>query len=89
VAGILTYIAIFLMTAIWILGWMGISVVVGSFFSLPLRTVMLVGATLGPLGFIVTTMIGILENRTTSDGAVSYRPQTGVPSDDYEDPFAS
>ncbi len=55
-AGLLTYIAIFAMTAIWILGWMGLSVVVGSFFDLPLRTVSLVGATLGPLGFIVTIM---------------------------------
>ena len=50
------------MTAIWILGWMGLSVVVGSFFDLPLKTVSLVGATLGPLGFMVTIMLGILES---------------------------
>lgn len=61
-AGLLTYIAIFAMTAIWILGWMGLSVVVGSFFDLPLKTVSLVGATLGPLGFMVTIMLGILES---------------------------
>lgn len=61
-AGLLTYIAIFAMTVIWILGWMGLSVVVGSFFDLPLKTVSLVGATLGPLGFMVTIMLGILES---------------------------
>ena len=59
-AGLLTYIAIFAMTSIWILGWMGLSVVVGSFFDLPLKTVSLVGATLGPLGFMVTIMLAIL-----------------------------
>lgn len=37
--------------------------VIGSFFDLPLKTVSLVGATLGPLGFIVTIMLGILESR--------------------------
>lgn len=88
ITGFLTYIAIFGMTAIWVLGWMGLSVVVGSFFSLPLRTVMLVGATLGPLGFIVTIMIGILENRTTNNDPVFGTPQAGVPSQDFEDPFA-
>jgi len=88
VVGILTYIAIFGMTAIWVLGWMGLSVVVGSFFSLPLRTVMLVGATLGPLGFIVTIMIGILENRTTKNDPVFGTPQAGVSSQEFEDPFA-
>ena len=41
---------------------MGLSVVVGSFFDLPLKTVSLVGATLGPLGFMVTIMLGILES---------------------------
>lgn len=76
------------MTAIWVLGWMGLSVVVGSFFSLPLRTVMLVGATLGPLGFIVTIMIGILENRTTNNDLAFGTPQASAPSQDFEDPFA-
>ena len=89
ITGFLTYIAIFGMTAIWILGWMGLSVVVGSFFSLPLRTVMLVGATLGPLGFIVTIMIGILENRTTSNDPVFSTPQTGMLNHEFEDPFAT
>lgn len=42
---------------------MGLSVVIGSFFDLPLKTVSLVGATLGPLGFMVTIMLGILESR--------------------------
>jgi hypothetical protein len=82
VAGLLTYIAIFAMTSIWILGWMGLSVVIGSFFDLPLKTVSLVGATLGPLGFMVTIMLGILE----SSSEKAYETETvKVKVDD--DPF--
>lgn len=81
-AGLLTYIAIFAMTSIWILGWMGLSVVIGSFFDLPLKTVSLVGATLGPLGFMVTIMLGILE----SSSEKAYETETvKVKVDD--DPF--
>ena len=81
-AGVLTYIAIFAMTSIWILGWMGLSVVIGSFFDLPLKTVSLVGATLGPLGFMVTIMLGILE----SSSEKAYETETvKVKVDD--DPF--
>lgn len=81
-AGLLTYIAIFAMTSIWILGWMGLSVVVGSFFDLPLKTVSLVGATLGPLGFMVTIMLGILESRSEK----YYETET-VPAKVDNDPF--
>jgi len=70
------------MTSIWILGWMGLSVVIGSFFDLPLKTVSLVGATLGPLGFMVTIMLGILE----SSSEKAYETETvKVKVDD--DPF--
>ncbi len=79
-AGLLTYIAIFTMTAIWILGWMGLSVVVGSFFDLPLKTVSLVGATLGPLGFMVTIMLGILE----SGGTKTYEPEIVKVREDFD-----
>lgn len=81
-AGLLTYIAVFAMTAIWILGWMGMSVVVGSFFDLPLRTAGLVGATLGPLGFVVTIMVGILESKGSQNYEVN-----AVVSAAEEDPF--
>lgn len=88
ITGFLTYLAIFGMTIIWILGWMSLSMVVGSFFDLPLRTVSLVGATLGPLGFIVTIMIGVIESR--NPGAAEFLPATGSTTaiDDVDDPFA-
>ena len=60
--GALTYIAIFGMTLIWIVGWMGISMIVGSFFELPIKTTCLIGALLGPLGFMLTLIVGFLEN---------------------------
>ena len=86
--GLLSYIAILGMTIIWILGWTGISVMAGSFFDLPLRTVSLVGATLGPLGFIVTIMIGVIESR--NPGAAEFLPATSSAAaiDDVDDPFA-
>lgn len=59
--GILTYLAIFGMTLIWIVGWMGISMITGSFFELPLKTTCLIGALLGPLGFMLTLIVGFLE----------------------------
>ena len=75
------------MTAVWILGWMGLSVVVGSFFDLPLRTVSLVGAILGPLGFIVTIMIGVLESRNPA--AAEILPPVSTASTEFvDDPFA-
>ena len=88
IAGFITYIAIFGLTFVWILGWMGLSVVVGSLFGLPLRTVMLVGATLGPLGFMVTFMIGILESEN-SGTATELVPLTPPGSESgFEDPFS-
>jgi len=87
--GLLTYIAIFGLTTVWILGWMGLSVVAGSFFGLPLKTVTLVGATLGPLGFIVTVAIGILESGQRSSAQADPIPFDGgsiVP--EFEDPFS-
>lgn len=87
--GLLTYIAIFGMTAVWILGWMGLSVVVGSFFDLPLKTVSLVGATLGPLGFIVCVAIGILESREQVGSVVTTSSVTPTwSSAEVDDPFA-
>jgi hypothetical protein len=87
ITGFFTYIAIFGMTAVWILGWMGLSVVVGSFFDLPLRTVSLVGAILGPLGFIVTVMIGVLESRSPT--AAEFLPAVSTLSTEFvDDPFA-
>jgi hypothetical protein len=88
VAGFLTYVAVFTMTVIWILGWMGLCVVVGSFFELSLKSVSLVGATLGPLGLMVTIMLGILESsrRRGEDGVSRNIPMTVVAP--VDDPFA-
>ena len=88
ITGFLTYVAVLGLTGVWILGWMGLSVVVGSFFNLPLKTVTLVGATLGPLGFIVTVAIGFLESRQPA--GVSSVPVAGPGESNtvFEDPFA-
>ena len=62
-AGVLTYLAVFTLTSFWVLGWAGVSYVAGAFFDLPMKTTILVGATLGPLGFVVTIATGVLERR--------------------------
>ncbi len=67
---------------------MGLSVVVGSFFDLPLKTVTLVGATLGPLGFIVTIAIGFLESRQLASVLPVPVAGPGESSTVFEDPFA-
>lgn len=87
-AGFLTYVAVFMMTVIWILGWMGLCVVIGSFFDLPLRTVSMVGATLGPLGLMVTVVLGMLESSRRRDGDLV--PPTAVlpVASSIDDPFA-
>ena len=59
-AGFLTYVSIFLLTGIWIVGWCGVAAVCGAFFDLPLSTTALIGAMLGPLGFIVVIVLGIV-----------------------------
>ena len=84
-AGILTYIAIFGMTLVWIVGWMGISMIAGSFFELPLKTTCLIGALLGPLGFMLTLIVGFLEGGAEEKFTqVSLHAPTGT---DW-DPFA-
>lgn len=88
ITGLLTYIAILGLTGVWILGWMGLSVVVGSFFNLPLKTVTLVGATLGPLGFIVTITIGVLESKHAGEIAALPVGGPGDAGNELEDPFS-
>lgn len=56
--GILAYIAIMMIIAVWIIGWLGISLVAGAAFDLPPKTTALLGALLGPLGLIATLFAG-------------------------------
>lgn len=89
-AGFLTYVAVIAMTVIWILGWMGLCLVVGSFFALPLRTASLVGAILGPLGLLVTIMLGILETGRRRGTDSTFAPVITAPTTvaGIDDPFA-
>lgn len=64
---------------------MGISMIAGSFFELPLKTTCLIGALLGPLGFMLTLIVGFLEG-----GAEEKFTQVSplVPAGTDWDPFA-
>jgi tellurite resistance protein TehA-like permease len=48
------------LTGIWIVGWCGVAAVCGAFFDLPLSTTALIGALLGPIGFVVVILLGIV-----------------------------
>ena len=73
------------MTLTWIIGCMGISMILGSFFQLPLKTTCLVGALLGPLGFMLTVIIGILEN---NDKPLTNSAYQATPTQAAWDPFS-
>lgn len=87
-AGFLTYFSVFALTIIWILGWGGVSYVAGAFFDLPMKTTVLVGALLGPLGFVVTLATGILERNTRKGtdrtGSVSSSGNTNEGSGEWD-----
>lgn len=86
-AGFFVYIAIFGMTFIWIIGWMTLAMVVGSLFRLPIKTTCLLGALLGPLGFMVTIVVGFLENNQKSNLYIGNEVVGLMPSHLESDPF--
>jgi NhaP-type Na+/H+ or K+/H+ antiporter len=83
-AGILSYIAMAVMVGLWILGWLGIACFVGAFFDLELSTSALLGALLGPLGFVAVIVLGITE-RSRATKEIFYRDE---PSVNFLDPFS-
>jgi hypothetical protein len=58
-AGALSYIAILTLVGIWMLGWLGITVMLGAFFDLPIKGVAITGAVLGPLGTVAILFVGL------------------------------
>lgn len=75
-AGILTYFSVFLLMAIWVLGWCGVSVVLGALFDLPISTTTLLGALLGPIGAVMVILLGIIDKssgttRSRDDGPLN------------------
>ncbi len=90
--GFLGYIAIFMMATIWVLGWVGLTVLLGSFFDLPMKTSATAGAVLGPLGFIMVIFVGgTSKARRHVRAGVTYLSSVGrtaMKSGPAEDPFA-
>lgn len=83
-AGFLTYMSVFLLTGIWIVGWCGVAAVCGAFFDLPLSTTALIGALLGPIGFVVVILLGIVSSGSggLSDGNTTVQQSTTSQIDD-------
>jgi NhaP-type Na+/H+ or K+/H+ antiporter len=83
-AGLLSYIAIGMMIGLWIVGWLGLACLIGAFFDLPMSTSALLGALLGPLGFVAVIVLGVMENQKTSS---SEEPRV-ISTSSLLDPFA-
>jgi NhaP-type Na+/H+ or K+/H+ antiporter len=83
-AGLLSYIAIGLMIGLWIVGWLGLACIVGAFFDLPMSTSALLGALLGPLGFVAAIVLGVIEQQKMRRAE---EPQMYT-SSNFLDPFA-
>ncbi len=56
--GLLGYVAVLSLASMWLLGWIGLTVLLGSFFDLPIKVTAAAGAILGPLGFVLIIFIG-------------------------------
>ena len=85
-AGILTYLSIFLLMGVWVLAWSGIAALSGTFFDLPMSTSSLLGALLGPIGFIAVILLGIT-NKSPSQIFKSNNVEKKSVSSGFEDPF--
>lgn len=64
--GILTYISIIGLTAIWTLGWTSLCWLVGASMNIKASSSALLGALLGPLGLVAVLSLGTLEMRRSS-----------------------
>ena len=88
--GILSYIAIISLISVWMLGWLGLTVLVGTFFDLPGKTTSITGAVLGPLGFVMVIFVGIAQNKgrgsAASVSSLRSSPRK-VSHSDSSDPF--
>jgi len=87
--GILSYIAIVSLISIWMLGWLGLTVLVGAFFDLPGKTTSITGAVLGPLGFVMVIFVGIAQRKGRSGSSTpSHRSiPRNVSYSESPDPF--
>lgn len=66
------------------MGWCGVAAVCGAFFDLPLSTTALIGALLGPIGFVVVILLGIVSSGSggLSDGNTTVQQSTTSQIDD-------
>lgn len=70
--GFLGYLAIGILILIWLVGWLGICLLVGQFFDLPEKTTAIIGAVLGPLGVLAVIYVGLAAD-TESPPEVSHQ----------------
>lgn len=61
--GILTYVSVLTLVGIWMLGWLGLTLMLSAFFDLSAKGASITGALLGPLGFIAIALIGIASKK--------------------------
>jgi hypothetical protein len=74
--GILTYISILMLVGMWMLGWLGITLLLGAFFDLSAKGTAITGAILGPLGFVAILFVGIATSKPHKKAQASVERMT-------------
>lgn len=86
--GFLGYLAIGTLILVWLVGWLGVCLLVGQFFDLPEKTTAVTGAMLGPLGVVAVIYVG-LATQSRSSTEMQHLVSTGNSDyQDLEDPFS-
>ena len=86
--GFLGYLAIGTLILVWLVGWLGVCLLVGQFFDLPEKTTAVTGAVLGPLGVVAVIYVGLA---TQSRSSKEVQQLVNGGSSDYrnsQDPFS-
>lgn len=86
--GVLTYIAFVMILVVWCLGWMAMSLFVGSVLDIPGKVSIAAGVILGPLGLLYVTLAGIIQRRQQRRSKSTSTPLPTVSSGAVGDPFA-
>ena len=88
--GVLSYIAIVALVSMWMIGWLGLTLLLGAFFDLPPKVSAISGVVLGPLGFVMIIFVGIAHRKSGGSSAHSTPHQgvRGIKQNVSWDPFA-
>jgi Kef-type K+ transport system membrane component KefB len=86
--GFLGYLAIGTLILVWLVGWLGVCLLVGQFFDLPEKTTAVTGAVLGPLGVVAVIYVGLASQSRSSNEVKKLISTDGSDYRNSQDPFS-